>query len=181
MLLRPQKAPSIRRLRPFLCIFSERSACRPWNVRPSTLRIRFLLSSLEHTQSAALTNMSQENISHIQCCHILVFIIITKIGGYFGIIITAAAWNLCVNIVIFTTRHTKCKCQLINFHDDSQMCLLLFFHFCCGCKFCVTIRDCFFQTIPLHFTHCRKQIKSPKMSFTIPIKLAISTHELKGY
>lgn len=122
MLLRPQKAPSIRRLRPFLCIFSERSACRPWNVRPSTLRIRFLLSSLEHTQSAALTNMSQENISHIQCCHILVFIIITKIGGYFGIIIT---------------RHTKC--QLINFHDGSQMSLLLCFHFCCSCKFCVTI------------------------------------------
>lgn len=50
MLLRPQKAPSIRRLRPFLCIFKERRACRPWNVRPSTLRTRFLLSSLEHTQ-----------------------------------------------------------------------------------------------------------------------------------
>lgn len=50
MLLRPQKAPSIRRLRPFLCILSERRACRPWNARPSTLRTRFLLSSLQHTQ-----------------------------------------------------------------------------------------------------------------------------------
>lgn len=49
MLLRPQKAPSIRRLRPFLCILSERRACRPWNARPSTLRTRFLLSSLQHT------------------------------------------------------------------------------------------------------------------------------------
>lgn len=50
MLLRPQKAPSIRRLRPFLCILSERRAWRPWNVNPSTRRTRFLLSSLEHTQ-----------------------------------------------------------------------------------------------------------------------------------
>lgn len=50
MLLRPQKAPSIRQLRPFRCILSERRACRPWNVKPSTRRTRFLLSSLQHTQ-----------------------------------------------------------------------------------------------------------------------------------
>lgn len=46
MLLRPQKAPSIRRVMPFLWIFRERRPCSPWNVRPSMRRTRFLLSSL---------------------------------------------------------------------------------------------------------------------------------------
>lgn len=50
ILLRPQKHPSIRRLRLFLCIFKERRLGRCWNVSPSTLRIRFLLSSLKRTQ-----------------------------------------------------------------------------------------------------------------------------------
>lgn len=50
ILLRPQKHPSIRRLRLFLCIFKERRLGRCWNVSPSTLRTRFLLSSLKRTQ-----------------------------------------------------------------------------------------------------------------------------------
>ncbi|TNN36606.1 hypothetical protein EYF80_053231 [Liparis tanakae] len=54
MLPRPQKAPSIRRPRPFLCIFRERRPCRPWNVRPSTRRTRFLLSSLENESKPSL-------------------------------------------------------------------------------------------------------------------------------
>lgn len=47
MLLRPKKAPSISPERRFLCNFKERRVGRSWKVRPSTLRIWFLLKSLE--------------------------------------------------------------------------------------------------------------------------------------
>lgn len=45
MLFRPKNAPSLSLLIPFRCIFKDLKESSPWNVRPSTILILFLLSS----------------------------------------------------------------------------------------------------------------------------------------
>lgn len=47
ILSKPKNAPSISLLIPLRCIFNDFKDSRPWNVRLSTVLIRFLLSSLK--------------------------------------------------------------------------------------------------------------------------------------
>lgn len=51
ILARSQKAPSVSLLMLFLCSLRTSRLDRPWKVRPSTWRIRFLFSSLQGGQT----------------------------------------------------------------------------------------------------------------------------------
>lgn len=115
MLLRPQKAPSIRRLRPFLCIFKERRACRPWNVRPSTLRTRFLLSSLKHTQNRKRQSARKEKAHGKKC------------SALFGLTFQTGATNNWYFVQIFynvlqypANISANQVCKMIYWHTDSH-------------------------------------------------------------
>lgn len=54
---RSQKAPSVSLLMLFLCSFSTSRLDRPWKVKPSTWRIRFLFSSLQGGQTDIQQNL----------------------------------------------------------------------------------------------------------------------------